>query len=96
MFEEVRFTASSGIGNVNSQRQRNLDRRVHIENVGMRRCAMAEEINCVVTDYITDVFLVAEESGRTDLLREGITPERNNRISIRYRALAAGVATRNC
>ncbi len=37
---------------------------------------MPEEINRVVTDSITDVFLITEESGRTNLLREGIAPER--------------------
>lgn len=37
---------------------------------------MPEEINRVVTDSIADVFLVTEESGRTDLWRKGIAPER--------------------
>jgi UDP-N-acetylglucosamine 2-epimerase (non-hydrolysing) len=37
---------------------------------------MPEEINRVVTDSITDVFLVTEESGRTNLLAEGAPPDR--------------------
>jgi len=50
---------------------------VHAE-AGLRSFdrTMPEEINRVVTDSITDVFLVTEESGRTNLLREGVDPER--------------------
>jgi UDP-N-acetylglucosamine 2-epimerase (non-hydrolysing) len=50
---------------------------VHAE-AGLRSFdrTMPEEINRVVTDSITDVFLVTEESGRTNLLREGVDPDR--------------------
>jgi UDP-N-acetylglucosamine 2-epimerase (non-hydrolysing) len=50
---------------------------VHAE-AGLRSFdrTMPEEINRVVTDSITDVFLVTEESGRTNLLREGVDPGR--------------------
>ena len=37
--------------------------------------SMPEEINRIVTDSISDVLLVTEESGRTNLLREGIPDE---------------------
>jgi UDP-N-acetylglucosamine 2-epimerase (non-hydrolysing) len=49
---------------------------VHAE-AGLRSFdrTMPEEINRVVTDSITDVFLVTEESGRTNLLREGADPD---------------------
>ena len=50
---------------------------VHIE-AGLRSFdrTMPEEINRIVTDSISDLFLVTEESGRVNLLREGIAPER--------------------
>ena len=38
--------------------------------------SMPEEINRLVTDAISDVLLVTEESGRTNLLHEGV-PEKN-------------------
>src|SRR6266850_544800 len=38
--------------------------------------AMPEEINRVVTDAIADLLLVTEDSGRRNLLAEGIPPER--------------------
>ena len=41
-----------------------------------RMRTMPEEINRIVTDSISDLFLVTEESGRVNLLREGIAPER--------------------
>jgi UDP-N-acetylglucosamine 2-epimerase (non-hydrolysing) len=37
---------------------------------------MPEEINRMATDAISDLFLVTEESGRRNLLREGAAPER--------------------
>jgi UDP-N-acetylglucosamine 2-epimerase (non-hydrolysing) len=45
---------------------------VHVE-AGLRSYdrTMPEEINRLVTDAITDLFLVTEPSGRTNLLREG-------------------------
>jgi UDP-N-acetylglucosamine 2-epimerase (non-hydrolysing) len=50
---------------------------VHIE-AGLRSFdrTMPEEINRLVTDSISDLFLVTEESGRFNLLREGAAPER--------------------
>jgi UDP-N-acetylglucosamine 2-epimerase (non-hydrolysing) len=50
---------------------------VHVE-AGLRSFdrSMPEEINRIVTDSICDVFLVTEESGRVNLLREGVAPER--------------------
>lgn len=36
---------------------------------------MPEEINRIVTDSISDLLLITEESGRVNLLREGKTPE---------------------
>ncbi len=50
---------------------------VHAE-AGLRSFdrSMPEEINRIVTDSIADLFLVTEESGRVNLLREGVAPER--------------------
>ncbi len=46
---------------------------VHVE-AGLRSLdrSMPEEINRLITDAISDLLLVTEESGRTNLLREGI------------------------
>ncbi len=46
---------------------------VHVE-AGLRSFdrSMPEEINRIVTDSISDLFFVTEESGRANLLREGI------------------------
>jgi UDP-N-acetylglucosamine 2-epimerase (non-hydrolysing) len=46
---------------------------VHVE-AGLRSGdrSMPEEINRLVTDSITDLFLVTESSGRANLLREGV------------------------
>jgi len=50
---------------------------VHIE-AGLRSFdrSMPEEINRLVTDAITDLFLVTEESGRRNLLHEGVPPSK--------------------
>lgn len=50
---------------------------VHVE-AGLRSFdrSMPEEINRIVTDAISDLLLVTEESGRLNLLREGVAPER--------------------
>ena len=50
---------------------------VHVE-AGLRSFdrSMPEEINRIVTDSIADLFLVTEESGRANLLREGVAVER--------------------
>jgi UDP-N-acetylglucosamine 2-epimerase (non-hydrolysing) len=50
---------------------------IHIE-AGLRSFdrTMPEEINRLATDAITDVYMVTEESGRVNLLREGVDPEK--------------------
>jgi UDP-N-acetylglucosamine 2-epimerase (non-hydrolysing) len=50
---------------------------VHIE-AGLRSFdrTMPEEINRIATDSISDLLLVSEESGRVNLLCEGISPDR--------------------
>jgi UDP-N-acetylglucosamine 2-epimerase (non-hydrolysing) len=50
---------------------------VHVE-AGLRSFdrTMPEEINRIATDAISDLLLVSEESGRLNLFREGIAPER--------------------
>jgi len=50
---------------------------VHVE-AGLRSGdrSMPEEINRLATDAITDLFLVTEESGRRNLLREGVASDR--------------------
>lgn len=54
-----------------------LDIRVIHAEAGLRSFdrTMPEEINRLVTDSISDLLLVTEESGRTNLLREGRSPE---------------------
>lgn len=82
VFEELRPTAVIVVGDVNSTAAAALVAKklgidvVHVE-AGLRSFdrSMPEEINRIVTDSIADVFLVTEESGRTNLLREGIAPE---------------------
>ncbi len=53
----------------------------HIE-AGLRSfdLSMPEEINRMVTDSISDWFFVTEESGTTNLLREGRSPERVHHV----------------
>ncbi len=83
VFEELRPTAVIVVGDVNSTAAAALVAKkigidvVHVE-AGLRSFdrSMPEEINRIVTDSIADVFLVTEESGRTNLLREGIAGER--------------------
>jgi len=50
---------------------------IHVE-AGLRSFdrAMPEEINRVVTDVVSDLLLVTEDSGRRNLMAEGIPPER--------------------
>ncbi len=50
---------------------------VHVE-AGLRSFdrSMPEEVNRVLTDRISDALFVTEESGRRNLAREGIEPER--------------------
>jgi UDP-N-acetylglucosamine 2-epimerase (non-hydrolysing) len=77
---------------------------VHVE-AGLRSFdrLMPEEINRLVTDSITDLFFVTEESGRANLLREGVDPSRIKLVgnlmidSLHYsiaKAKEAGVAER--
>jgi len=49
----------------------------HVE-AGLRRFdrSMPEEISRIVTDAIADLLFVADESGRANLLREGVDPAR--------------------
>jgi len=49
----------------------------HVE-AGLRSydAAMPEEINRVITDHLSDLLFVTEESGRENLLREGIAAEK--------------------
>jgi UDP-N-acetylglucosamine 2-epimerase (non-hydrolysing) len=49
----------------------------HVE-AGLRSfdTAMPEEINRVITDHLSDLLFVTEESGRENLCREGIKPEK--------------------
>jgi UDP-N-acetylglucosamine 2-epimerase (non-hydrolysing) len=83
VLEQVRPNAVVVVGDVNSTagtamvaKKLGIDV-VHAE-AGLRSFdrAMPEEINRIVTDSITDIFLVTEESGRTNLLREGVAEER--------------------
>jgi UDP-N-acetylglucosamine 2-epimerase (non-hydrolysing) len=50
---------------------------VHVE-AGLRSGdrSMPEEINRIATDAISDLFFVTEESGRANLAREGVSPDR--------------------
>jgi UDP-N-acetylglucosamine 2-epimerase (non-hydrolysing) len=50
---------------------------IHVE-AGLRSFdrTMPEEINRVLTDHLSDLLFVTEESGRTNLLREGIGEEK--------------------
>jgi UDP-N-acetylglucosamine 2-epimerase (non-hydrolysing) len=80
---EVRPAAIVVVGDVNSTAAAALVAKklgvevVHAE-AGLRSFdrTMPEEINRIVTDSITDIFLVTEESGRANLLREGVAAER--------------------
>ena len=83
VLEQLRPAAVIVVGDVNSTAAAAMVAKklgidvVHAE-AGLRSFdrSMPEEINRIVTDSITDIFLVTEESGRTNLLREGIAPER--------------------
>src|SRR6201996_904773 len=83
VLEEVRPTAVVVVGDVNSTAAAALVAKklgievVHVE-AGLRSFdrSMPEEINRIVTDSIADLFLITEESGRVNLLREGQAPER--------------------
>lgn len=58
-----------------------LIRVAHVE-AGLRSfdLSMPEEINRMVTDAISDLFFVTEESGEDNLLAEGKAPERIHRV----------------
>jgi UDP-N-acetylglucosamine 2-epimerase (non-hydrolysing) len=83
VLEEVRPVAVVVVGDVNSTAAAALVAKklgidvVHVE-AGLRSFdrSMPEEINRIVTDSIADLFLITEESGRTNLLKENIAAER--------------------
>ena len=83
VLEELRPAAVVVVGDVNSTAAAAMVAKklgidvVHVE-AGLRSFdrSMPEEINRIVTDSIADLFLVTEESGRTNLLREGVADER--------------------
>jgi UDP-N-acetylglucosamine 2-epimerase (non-hydrolysing) len=83
VLEQLRPAAAVVVGDVNSTAAAAMVAKklcidvVHVE-AGLRSFdrTMPEEINRIVTDSISDLFLVTEESGRTNLLREGIAAER--------------------
>jgi len=83
VLEQLRPAAVIVVGDVNSTAAAAMVAKklgidvVHAE-AGLRSFdrSMPEEINRIVTDSITDIFLVTEESGRTNLLREGIAASR--------------------
>ncbi len=83
VFEEVKPVAVVVVGDVNSTAAAALVAKklgidvVHVE-AGLRSFdrSMPEEINRIVTDSIADLFLITEESGRTNLLKENIAPEK--------------------
>lgn len=49
----------------------------HVE-AGLRSCdrSMPEEINRIITDQLADLLFVPSEDGRTNLLREGVDPNK--------------------
>jgi len=83
VLEELRPTAVVVVGDVNSTAAAAMVAKklgidvVHVE-AGLRSFdrSMPEEINRIVTDSIADLYLVTEESGRANLLREGVAAER--------------------
>ena len=83
VLQQVRPAAIVVVGDVNSTAAAALVAKklgidvVHAE-AGLRSFdrTMPEEINRIVTDSICDIFLVTEESGRTNLLREGVAADR--------------------
>ena len=67
---------------------------VHVE-AGLRSFdrSMPEEINRVVTDAISDLLLVTEESGRRNLIAEGVAPDRIHLVgNLMIDSLRASVA----
>jgi UDP-N-acetylglucosamine 2-epimerase (non-hydrolysing) len=83
VLENLRPTAVVVVGDVNSTAAAAMVAKklgidvVHAE-AGLRSFdrSMPEEINRIVTDSIADLFLVTEESGRVNLLHEGVSAER--------------------
>ena len=79
VLEKLRPAAVVVVGDVNSTAAAAIVAKklgidvVHAE-AGLRSFdrSMPEEINRIVTDSIADLFLVTEESGRVNLLREGV------------------------
>jgi len=108
VLQECSPTALVVVGDVNSTAAAALVAKklgidvVHAE-AGLRSFdrSMPEEINRIVTDSITDLFLVTEESGRVNLLHEGVDAGRIHLVgnlmidSLRQnleRARASGIA----
>jgi UDP-N-acetylglucosamine 2-epimerase (non-hydrolysing) len=83
VLEQLRPVAIVVVGDVNSTAAAALVAKklgidvVHAE-AGLRSFdrTMPEEINRIVTDSITDLFLVTEESGRVNLLHDGVSADR--------------------
>ncbi len=83
VLEEMRPDLVLVVGDVNSTLAAALTavklgiRVAHVE-AGLRSFdrAMPEEINRLLTDTMSDLLFITEESGRQNLLREGIDPER--------------------
>ncbi len=83
VLDQLRPTAVIVVGDVNSTAAAAMVAKklgidvVHAE-AGLRSFdrSMPEEINRIVTDAIADLLLVTEESGRTNLLREGVAADR--------------------
>jgi UDP-N-acetylglucosamine 2-epimerase (non-hydrolysing) len=68
---------------------------VHVE-AGLRSFdrSMPEEINRLITDAISDILLVTEESGRRNLLNEGIPEHRIHAVgNLMIDSLRQGLAT---
>ncbi len=90
LLEQVRPDMVGVVGDVNSTaacalataksyvlEQGRTPRLVHVEaglRSGDRR--MPEEINRIVTDSLSDILFTSEESGNSNLLREGVAPEK--------------------
>src|SRR2546425_4915206 len=68
----------------------------HVE-AGLRSFdrAMPEEINRLLTDAIADFLFVTEESGRENLLREGVAPEKIHLVGNRSEERRVGKECRS-
>ncbi len=99
---KIQFPDDSKEGNGNTHRGRERPVICHVE-AGLRsfdRC-MPEEINRVVTDALSDVLFVTEESGRINLLNEGKKESQIHFVGnvmidslLKHKRLAMGKVTR--